>query len=261
MEAGMLMREHYNRFVGPSRVTKQTSKKTHPASDILDCFLWPHANKRTIKFTPDYRTPRTLPINKLRQIIHQLQTAQLRNITKATTRIRQTDSHSLSLSKQLLTATLHRLPAVIAYLNNAEHIGLYLQLFLPKCGIRFCKTDRYIQRRQALPSPAAQSPRQQSRIQPNELQDLLAQCRASTEPYNKLTHLAVFAAREYAPNDIIAGCKGSFADLTKQEDLKLRSNAHLPLHPARAGSPAIPPRESTDFSHIVNSRGKGSMIV
>ena len=212
-------------------------------SDILDCFLWPHANKRTIKFTPDYRTPRTLPVNELRQIIHQLQTAQLRNITEATTRIRQ-------------------LPAVIAYLNNAEpprlgkHIGLYLQLFLPKCGIRFCETDRYDQRRQAPPSPAAQAARQRSRIRPNELRDLLAQRRASTEPYNKLTHLAVFAARDYAPNDIIAGCEGSFADLTEQEDLKLRSNAHLPLHPARAGSPAIPPRESTDFSHIVNSRGK-----
>ncbi|WAQ93012.1 hypothetical protein PtA15_18A68 [Puccinia triticina] len=188
-------------------------------SDILDCFLWPHANKRTIKFTPDYRTPRTLPVNELRQIIHQLQTAQLRNITEATTRIRQ-------------------LPAVIAYLNNAEpprlgkHIGLYLQLFLPKCGIRFCETDRYDQRRQAPPSPAAQAARQRSRIRPNELRDLLAQRRASTEPYNKLTHLAVFAARDYAPNDIIAGCEGSFADLTEQEDL------------------------NTDFSHIVNSRGK-----
>ncbi|OAV88001.1 hypothetical protein PTTG_07417, partial [Puccinia triticina 1-1 BBBD Race 1] len=209
-----------------SRVTKQTSKKTHPASDILDCFLRPHANKRTIKFTPDYRTPRTLPINKLRQIIHQLQTAQLRNITKATTRIRQTDNCLPSSP----TSTTPSPPAR--------------------------KTHRTLS-----PTVPAQSPRQQSRIRPNELQDLLAQRRASTEPYNKLTHLAVFAAREYAPNDIIAGCKGSFADLTKQEDLKLRSNAHLPLHPARAGSPAIPPRESTDFSHIVNSRGKGSMIV
>ncbi|KAA1095920.1 Histone-lysine N-methyltransferase set9 [Puccinia graminis f. sp. tritici] len=61
----------------------------------------------------------------------QVQTGELRNLTKATTLIRQ-------------------LPAVIHYLNNSEpprlgkHIGLYLQLFLPKCGIRFCETDRYL---------------------------------------------------------------------------------------------------------------------
>ncbi|KAA1076397.1 Histone-lysine N-methyltransferase set9 [Puccinia graminis f. sp. tritici] len=254
-------------------------------SDVLDCFLWPtpnnssHPPKRTIKFTPGYRRPRALNINDFKQIIHSVQTGELRNLTEATTLIRQ-------------------LPAVIHYLNNSEpprlgkHIGLYLQLFLPKCGIRFCETDRYDQRRQpptveqAPPesqlssshcsTPATQSSsnstRQRSRIRANELRDLIGSSQISPEvaprvsrrgstrsrePHarsNNLTHLAVFAARDYAPNDIVAGCEGSYADLTEEEDLKLRSNAHLPAQVDRSTGAA--PRESTDFSHIVNSRGK-----
>jgi len=258
----------------------------HRNSDVLDCFLWPSPknsaipSKRTIKFTSDYRRPRALNINDFKQIIHSVQTGQLKNLTEATTLIRQ-------------------LPAVIQHLNHAEpprlgkHIGLYLQLFLPKCGIRFCETDRYDQRRQApnteLPpgnsqhassrcsSPSTQSSsnptRRQSKIRVNELRDLLGSSqltpdaappngsrRRSTRsreldcPPSKLTHLAVFAARDYAPNDIIVGCEGSFADLTEEEDLKLRSNAHLP--PQSHPSSGAAPRESTDFSHIVNSRGK-----
>ncbi|KAI7938664.1 hypothetical protein MJO28_014243 [Puccinia striiformis f. sp. tritici] len=254
-------------------------------SDVLDCFLWPTHNKssypakRTIKFTPDYRRPRALKINDFKQIIHLVQTGELRNLTEATTVIRQ-------------------LPAVISYLHNAEpprlgkHIGLYLQLFLPKCGVRFCETDRYDQSRQAptdeqvhsdiqLPSShcsslATQSPstskRQRSKIRANELRDLLGSSQSSSrdspgpsrrgstrsgEPYSRarnVTHLAVFAARDYVPNDIVMGCEGSFADLTEEEDLKLRSNAHLPAQADRSTGAA--PRESTDFSHIVNSRGK-----
>ncbi|KAI7963388.1 hypothetical protein MJO29_003815 [Puccinia striiformis f. sp. tritici] len=254
-------------------------------SDVLDCFLWPAHNnssspaKRTIKFTPDYRRPRALNINDFKKIIHSVQTGELRNLTEATTVIRQ-------------------LPAVINYLHNAEpprlgkHIGLYLQLFLPKCGVRFCETDRYDSSRQAptdeqvhpdiqppsshCSSPATQSPstskRRRSKIRANELRDLLGSSqpsprdspgpsrRGSTrsgEPYSRaknLTHLAVFAARDYVPNDIVMGCEGSFADLTEEEDLKLRSNAHLPAQ--ADGSTGAVPRESTDFSHIVNSRGK-----
>ncbi|KAA1076390.1 Histone-lysine N-methyltransferase set9 [Puccinia graminis f. sp. tritici] len=211
----------------------------------------------------DLMRPRALNINDFKQIIHSVQTGELRNLTEATTLIRQ-------------------LPAVIHYLNNSEP---------PRLG-KFCETDRYDQRRQpptveqAPPesqlssshcsTPATQSSsnstRQRSRIRANELRDLIGSLQISPEvaprvsrrgstrsrePHarsNNLTHLAVFAARDYAPNDIVAGCEGSYADLTEEEDLKLRSNAHLPAQVDRSTGAA--PRESTDFSHIVNSRGK-----
>ncbi|PLW38447.1 hypothetical protein PCASD_10330 [Puccinia coronata f. sp. avenae] len=293
-------------------------------SDVLDCFLWPASpanpalpKKRTIKFTPEYRRPRGLNISDIRQIIHSVQTGQVRNLTEATTLIRQ-------------------LPAVIQYLGHAEpprigkHIGLYLQLFLPKCGIKFCETDRYDQTRRTPPgeeqpstagpgqhpptdgaslsttqssssssSSSSRTTRQRSRVRAKELRDLLSSSQLSSSPdatrpsnsnssnsrstrsstrssepppapASSLTHLAVFAARDYMPNDIIVGCEGSFADLTEEEDLKLRSNAHLLAQAAAAATTTTSTststststtststaRENTDFSHIVNSRGK-----
>ncbi|KNZ53361.1 hypothetical protein VP01_3265g2 [Puccinia sorghi] len=276
-------------------------------SDVLDCFLWPSPknssipSKRTIKFTSDYRRPRGLNINDFKQIIHSVSSN--RPVKKLD---RSNHPHStvcINLPKNIPSLTdsslsSSRLPAVIQHLSHAEpprlgkHIGLYLQLFLPKSGIRFCETDRYDQRRQApnteppsgnsqhassrCSSPSTQSssnPPRRSKIRVNELRDLLGSSqltpdaatpsgsrRRSTRsreldcPPSNLTHLAVFAARDYAPNDIIVGCEGSFADLTEEEDLKLRSNAHLPPQPHPSSGAA--PRESTDFSHIVNSRGK-----
>lgn len=166
----------------------------------------------------------------------------------------------------------HNRPHPLAPLNR--HIGLYLQLFQPKCGVRFCETDRYDQRRpvsdpSTLPSTRASScvPVESSPCLPgtsSELDQLTevtvdsrsvtpsssssrpgrrARRLAQVTPRDQRIHLAVFATRDYAVNDIIVGCEGSFADLTEEEDLRLRG-----LHPPLDGHP--------DFSHLVNSRGK-----
>ncbi|EGG06895.1 uncharacterized protein MELLADRAFT_63110 [Melampsora larici-populina 98AG31] len=163
-----------------------------------------------------------------------------------------------------------------------KHIGLYLQLFQPKCGIKFCETDRYDQRRRALgPSlnPSAISSTRASScaasesvlsgmemgntFEANNLHDSASnsipgtpskkqrgrQSRQSTSDPSACSssskqriHLAVFASRDYLVNDIVVGCEGSFADLTEEEDLRLRGLHPLDGHP--------------DFSHLVNSRGK-----
>ncbi|CAH7666211.1 expressed protein, partial [Phakopsora pachyrhizi] len=275
-------------------------------SDVLDCCLWPTRSsipiKRTIKFTPNYRRPRGLNINDIKRVIASIQHSRLRNITEATTLIRQ-------------------LPAVESYVANAEpprlgkHIGLYLQLFQSKCGVKFCETNRYDEARLKTDEPT-QDPSQAS----NELSDQISSlietsprpssrgrklsrpeqelkelnpptenslCLASTRntrsgkqpspqmtnqnkghsnSSNKRIHLAVFATRDYIINDIITGCEGSFADLTEEEDLKLRCNAQLPLiHQSNSEntqssskSPSIPNHREDhfDFSHLVNSRGK-----
>ncbi|KAH9824744.1 hypothetical protein DFH28DRAFT_4033 [Melampsora americana] len=245
-------------------------------SDVLDACLWPVSsrlpnqiqNKKTIKFTPGYRRPRSLNINDIKAIISRVQSNDIKNISEATSLIRQ-------------------IPAVMSYIGKGEpprvgkHIGLYLQLFQPKCGIKFCETDRYDQQRRASdlslnpsvisstrasscaasesvlsgveigePSesnhfhgptsdsiPGTPSMKQRGRHSRQSTSDPSA-----SSSSKQRIHLAVFATRDYLVNDIVVGCEGSFADLTEEEDLRLRGLHPLDGHP--------------DFSHLVNSRGK-----
>ncbi|MBW0483583.1 hypothetical protein O181_023298 [Austropuccinia psidii MF-1] len=241
-------------------------------SDILDCCLWSNnlanqISRRTIKFTSNYRRPRNLNINEIKSIIHSLQAGKIKNLSEASNQFKQ-------------------LPAVVSYISNAEparfskHIGLYLQLFLPKCGVKFFETDRYHQ----LQSPS-QFLSSRKKFASRELRDLLSSSDlsrpssssssiassfsssaqinpTSDDSYqflsNHSTHLAVFATRNYSPNDIIIGCEGSFADLTEEEDVKLRSNAQSTLDSISSNSHSTFNNNNhhTDFSHLVNSRGK-----
>ncbi|KAG0146881.1 hypothetical protein CROQUDRAFT_77304 [Cronartium quercuum f. sp. fusiforme G11] len=248
-------------------------------SDVLDSCLWPNEpfrtpeesnqiqRKRTIKFTPAYRRPRSLNIDDIKIIISRVQAGEIKNISEATLLIRQ-------------------IPAVMSYIGKGEpprvgkHIGLYLQLFQSKCGVKFCETDRYDQRRlsslengsttqpHTIPSTRASSctPIDSLGDGGNNSLDLgtitdstiesstptaTRRSRKSKKSTNSTTtsnpthriHLAVFATRSYLPNEIIIGCEGSYADLTEEEDLRLRG-----INPPIEGHP--------DFSHLVNSRGK-----
>lgn len=249
-------------------------------SDVLDACLWPHTttlphpghqiqNKRTIKFTPGYRRPRSLNIDDIKSIISRVQSNDIKNISEATSLIRQ-------------------IPAVMSYIGKGEpprvgkHIGLYLQLFQPKCGVKFCETDRYDQQRRtsdpslnpsAISSTRASScaasesvlsgmgigntsesnnlldstshsiPGTPSKKQPSrQSRQSTSDPSPSSSSSKQRIHLAVFASRDYLVNDIVVGCEGSFADLTEEEDLRLRGLHPLDGHP--------------DFSHLVNSRGK-----